>query len=643
MGKGKVLKVYDTKCIFENLESGTCLYVTLNRDGHSKEMHQVAERHYLPDTSGSCQVVPFEAIFGFYDLLSSSYVALLIESEPYVNANNIVIRKAKKIIVIPMFRQQKFLSESKQNDEAKYLLLLLNAFAEHIFFYSLTFDLTLTQQRIAKHSLTTGMHKLFSGNDSLWARADDRFFWNRDVIQDLKTCEACEWIVPFMSAFIEFKHECVTDNDKFALLFISRRSRFRQGCRFTRRGLDEHGSAANFVETEQIIIFPDGKISSYVQIRGSIPLHWSSPVSMKYDPAVNINDDISESKHRAEKHINEILNLYSDNVNDSNVVFVNLIDMKKDQLRLGVAFKDLIESFKDHIFQPLYYVWFDFHHECKKKGKWKNLANLANKVDELFRLQRYFSKTSSGEVLSWQIGVIRTNCMDNLDRTNVAQSIFARRSLIMQLGCVHVLNDPAYTIDSPWKSFEKVYKSVWANNANAISMLYAGTGALKVDFTKTGKRTVKGMFNDGVNSCMRYYINNFTDGYKQDAIDLLLGTFRPDQTRASPFTPPPGHESFSAFFIRGFVLIMFIFIILIIITDVLSRIPVLGDIILSFFHVTGRDCLGTHLCSALGLSSVFMGYVSYLIVKKGSHMGEQMVVRPHLVVELAPNTKILQD
>ena len=75
----------------------------------------------------------------------------------------------------------------------------------------------------------------------------------------------------------------------------------------------------------------------------------------------------------------------------------------------------------------------------------------------------------------------------------------------MVIFSIHVLN-------SPWKTFEKVYKGIWANNADAISIGYAGTGALKVDFTKTGKRTVKGMINDGVNSCIRYYVNNFTDG-----------------------------------------------------------------------------------------------------------------------------------
>ena len=46
---------------------------------------------------------------------------------------------------------------------------------------------------------------------------------------------------------------------------------------------------------------------------------------------------------------------------------------------------------------------------------------------------------------------------------------------------------PRYT------TLEKVFKNVWANNADALSVLYSGTGALKTDFTRTGKRTTAGM------------------------------------------------------------------------------------------------------------------------------------------------------
>ena len=56
-------------------------------------------------------------------------------------------------------------------------------------------------------------------------------------------------------------------------------------------------------------------------------------------------------------------------------------------------------------------------------------------------------------------------------------------------------------------------------------MQYAGTPALKTDFTRTGKRTVAGVASDIQNSAVRYYKNNFSDGFRQDAIDLFLGNY----------------------------------------------------------------------------------------------------------------------
>jgi hypothetical protein len=38
---------------------------------------------------------------------------------------------------------------------------------------------------------------------------------------------------------------------------------------------------------------------------------------------------------------------------------------------------------------------------------------------------------------------------------------------------------------------------------------YAGTGALKSGFTRTGKRSLAGLMDDGVKSMTRYYLNNF--------------------------------------------------------------------------------------------------------------------------------------
>lgn len=483
MVKGKVLRMYDVRAVFENLDTGNCIVATQLKEGAARDL-QILKRSELPDLGGPSQVVPMEAIFGIYDLLSGSYVALIVESEPFVTTTGMNIRKVKKILVLPLFRNGRLLSETRQRDEDRYLLLLHKGFTEHQYFFSTTNDITLTQQQIAKFSSGGG-----TGSPSphqIWERADNRFFWNHDVIVDLIACEAVEWIVPFMSAFIEYRPDCDVDGTKFGMVFISRRSRYRQGCRFTKRGLDENGNAANFVETEQILMFPDGKVSAFVQIRGSIPFQWGSPVLMKYEPTVFISSNRAKNVELAQKHVTDITSHYSDNSGSSSVLFINLIDNKKDQGKLGAEFKQVIDTLKPKVSHPLIFYWFDFHHECKQKGKWNNLAKLVNLVDERFRAQRYFCKLANGTVISWQQGVIRTNCMDNLDRTNVVQSLFARRSLIMQLGHLPLLENDACVMNTPFKSFEKIYKSMWANNADAISIGYAGTGALKVDMLTTG-------------------------------------------------------------------------------------------------------------------------------------------------------------
>lgn len=45
------------------------------------------------------------------------------------------------------------------------------------------------------------------------------------------------------------------------------------------------------------------------------------------------------------------------------------------------------------------------------------------------------------------------------------------------------------------KAFDDAFNDVWANNANAISHCYSNTDALKVDFTRTGKRSFLGMIS----------------------------------------------------------------------------------------------------------------------------------------------------
>lgn len=145
-----------------------------------------------------------------------------------------------------------------------------------------------------------------------------------------------------------------------------------------------------------------------------------------------------------------------------------------------------------------------------------------------------------------QAGVFRTNCKDCLDRTNVVQCQFARRALEDSLVRMGVLSEEDRGAAFATPSFNRIFTNMWADNADEMSMQYAGSGALKTGFTRTGKRTYSGVIQDARNSLTRFYVNNFQDGYNQDAIDIFLCNYRPTKTNPiSPFSSKPSSASAS--------------------------------------------------------------------------------------------------
>lgn len=133
--------------------------------------------------------------------------------------------------------------------------------------------------------------------------------------------------------------------------------------------------------------------------------------------------------------------------------------------------------------------------------------------------------------MKWQLGVVRINCMDSLDRTNVAQAAIARWILDVQLKAAGILSekdsvDRQDEIDIALReSMEMIFcvphvhadadPPVWSEHADLIAKAYAGSGALKTDFTRTGKRTRQGAFDDLKKSALRYLRNNHFDGARQ--------------------------------------------------------------------------------------------------------------------------------
>ena len=122
----------------------------------------------------------------------------------------------------------------------------------------------------------------------------------------------------------------------------------------------------------------------------------------------------------------------------------------------------------------------------------------------------------------------------SLDRTNFVQDIISRTSLEQYL--LLIRREWVHS-GSLWSH----HRELWAENGDALSKIYAGTGALNTSFTRSGKRTLAGrttrnlrglrfstdmdhggVLSDATKSVSRAYINNFQDKSKQIAIDMFL-------------------------------------------------------------------------------------------------------------------------
>ncbi|XP_051883602.1 phosphatidylinositide phosphatase SAC2 isoform X2 [Pristis pectinata] len=276
--------------------------------------------------------------------------------------------------------------------------------------------------------------------------------------------------------------------------------------RYKRRGVDENGNVANYVETEQLIHVHSHTLS-FVQARGSVPLFWSQ-IGYRYNPRPRLDKPEEETISKFAAHFEEQLKIYKKQV------IVSLVDQTGREKIIGDAFLRHVLLYNN---PNLTYVTFDFHEHCRGM-KFENVQTLTDAISDIITDMKWGWVDQAGEICR-QEGIFRVNCMDCLDRTNVVQAAIARVVMEQQLKKLGVM-PPEQPL--PQKCY-RIYQIMWANNGDAISRQYAGTAALKGDFTRTGERKLAGMMKDGYNSANRYYLNRFRDAYRQAVIDPMQG------------------------------------------------------------------------------------------------------------------------
>lgn len=357
---------------------------------------------------------------------------------------------------------------------------------------------------------------------------DYRFFWNRILYFPLERfgINPDDWFVRCMCGSVLIRTIYVGHRTA-KVAIISRLSCERVGTRFNVRGANDDGSVANFVETEQLISF-ENQQSSFIQIRGSVPLFWEQPGIQVGSHSIRMRS-IEASVPAFERHYAQLRKLYN------YVATVNLLGSKEGERKLSEAFKNVHKGSSS---ADMEMISFDYHAQMKISRS--SIKSLQSKLDPIVEQRGYFLVTN-GKVERFvfaslyiisiyfrsQSGVIRTNCMDCLDRTNCVQTLIGLKALSIQLQDLEVEKLKA-GISS---RFEETLKEIWQKNGDQCSIIYAGTGALE------GKSKLK----DASRSIARTLQNNLMDSAKQESFDLLLlgnGYFDDEFDKASRFLPP---------------------------------------------------------------------------------------------------------
>ncbi|KAI9305413.1 SacI homology domain-containing protein [Cunninghamella echinulata] len=408
------------------------------------------------------------------------------------------------------------------------------------FYFTPDFDLTKTVQSRTLSASTRGPYSF-----------DDHFLWNQFLISGLldfrsklskkkqMDLDRGGFLVFAIRGYVGMETVMI-GNEKYDLSIVSKLSCKRAGTRFNSRGIDDNGNVANFVETETVLC-SDHTCYSFTQIRGSVPVFWEQQGVQLVNHKIQIARGPDATQPAVKRHFDELVKRYK------SVCTINLLSATPSdngEVLLSNAYSTAIQRLRMNTVSMIH---FDLHAECRG-GNYENLGLLLNIIRSNAVADTYgFFLTDSDDnhIISTQQGIFRTNCMDCLDRTNVVQSEISRKMLQNYLDNLSNGNsgkrDNFYGASDShirrwYSSIMSAHANLWAENGDGLSKIYAGTGALKSAFTRTGKVTLINVLSDAARSANRFYINHFQDKARQEVIDQLLGKL-PGQIEISIHDP----------------------------------------------------------------------------------------------------------
>lgn len=400
------------------------------------------------------------------------------------------------------------------------------------FYFSFTYNLSQTRQR---------MFKIAEKNPIL--NAEEKYFWNYHLYKEFRENKIDNiFQVCMIYGYVSHYEEMIEDTDEFKIskkefeledvevnnkklskeektpidiILISRRSVNYAGTRYLSRGITDEGHVANFVETEMIIKLKNLTFSS-VQLRGSAPIFFSQ-LGMTAQTTINRSPEMMGPAFL--KHIKECTTNYS------MMLMINLMNAFKPGEQI------ITQSFEKQLklnqMKNVRYLFFDFQTNTKYENydKFESFP-YENHVDETLNYFKFYCEKKDKTLVKQQLGVVRTNCLDCLDRTNVIQIRVAWRILENILAsCGYdtkkILGDKFLNITNPHPILDK-FKTLWADMGDYISIQYAGSASTITSITKNGGHGFLGLIKHGIATLTRFYQGSFEDDFKQKCIEIFL-------------------------------------------------------------------------------------------------------------------------
>lgn len=436
----------------------------------------------------------------------------------------------------------------KYCDEEKLLSIFKYLDLGRTFYFSYTYDITNTlQTNFLRNKNAAQTHSKQGGVNSevLVSAASDsneRFVWNNLLLEPVLTqteIATYDWFRPIIHGFIDQANISIYGR-KIYITLIARRSHHFAGARFLKRGVNNSGNVANEVETEQIVsdmltssfhdtkkgFYANPRYTSFIQHRGSIPLYWSQDLNRLPKPPIEVT--LADPYYQSSAlHFNNLLNRYG-----LPLVVINLIKTKERtprELKLNQHFENCIRYLNQ--FLPaenrLQYHSFDMSKHSKKNldviSPLQAIARNAIAQSGVFHNGIDLSSTKI------QQGIVRTNCIDCLDRTNAAQFIIGKEALSHQLkslGFLTLSADLDYDSD-----IINILTEMFHDHGDTIAVQYGGSNLVNTMDSYRRINQWSSHTRDLLNSIKRIYSNSFMDLIRQDAINLFLGNYVYDPTK----------------------------------------------------------------------------------------------------------------